>query len=53
MRLKDNYWDIFELLERTLNFYEKTTQQFVDQYISPSTKLEDRVYVALFIRAEN
>ena len=53
MRLKDNYWDLFELAEHELYFFEKSYSRYYPSYISPTKDVADREYVSVYLRADN
>ena len=50
MWMRQNYWDIFELSEFSLQFPEKQSVQKVPQWIPPSKPVNEREYVELFLR---
>jgi len=52
MRLRDKSWDIFELTEYMLNFFEKSSTQLLSSFMLPETPIASREYVKVYLRAD-
>ena len=50
MWMRQNYWDIFELTEFSVQFAEMQSVQKVPQWIPPSRSVNEREYVQLYLR---
>ena len=50
LTLKDNIWDIYEFSETELHIVEYASSEKRNSWIPPSTPIEDRRYVILYLR---